>query len=520
MDRKVVGVLIAALAATAAPAASAETLTVTRFDDPLPNGCAAGDCSLREAAIVSNTDPADKDVISLAPGTYSLSIAGPGGFQGDLDLSSSVDIVNTGIGAVTIDANGDVTGERAIEVLSQPPGTVSVALHDISIASGIAPLDGENFARGGGVRVNANTSFAMRGGRLSGNAASIRPSAADALGGGLYVEGFATLDEVEVAGNEADSGGGIAASGGILNILNSRVGRNVGADDGGALYADDDAELSVHNSTLDSNQAGDAGGGIMLSNANAVMNNTTIARNRAGLGGGVIVSTTGLLRPANSIIASNIGTSDIIGRTHDCFATSGHIQSLGHNLLGDAGPTSCMDPDGGDLIGGTQGHPAPIEPRLGPSGRHGGPTTTISLKSSSPAVDAGNPGGAFGLPDCQSTDARGVPRALGGRCDMGAYELTTCSGVVVNRVATDGAESASSLLLTPTMGADGILALGGEDSVTGASGADGLCGGLGNDRLSGEAGNDRLVGGPGRDICIGGPGNDTATGCELERSIP
>ena len=54
--------------------AHAETFVVTRFDDPLPDGCQPADCSLREAATAaSENDPfAGDDRIQLEAGSYTL----------------------------------------------------------------------------------------------------------------------------------------------------------------------------------------------------------------------------------------------------------------------------------------------------------------------------------------------------------------------------------------------------------------------------------------------------------------
>lgn len=62
------------LLAVLIPAAHAETFTVTRTDDPLPNTCVPGDCSLREAmeAAQANDPLAAADVIILPAGTYTL----------------------------------------------------------------------------------------------------------------------------------------------------------------------------------------------------------------------------------------------------------------------------------------------------------------------------------------------------------------------------------------------------------------------------------------------------------------
>ncbi len=60
--------------ASAGTAESAQ-FTVTRLDDPAPNGCAAGDCSLREALIAAN-DTAGPDLILLGAGIHQISRTG------------------------------------------------------------------------------------------------------------------------------------------------------------------------------------------------------------------------------------------------------------------------------------------------------------------------------------------------------------------------------------------------------------------------------------------------------------
>ena len=136
---------------------------------------------------------------------------------------------------------------------------------------------------------------------------------------------------------------------------------------------------------------------------------------------------------------------------------------------------------------------------------------TIALPPGSPAIDHGG----TSANGCPATDQRGVPRSLGGRCDVGAYERVSCHGKVVNRVGTAGAD-----LLVGTAAVDGILGLGGNDVVRGGAGGDGLCGGEGNDSLSGEAGPDFLDGGGGTDTCNGGTESDQAVSCETKLSIP
>jgi Ca2+-binding RTX toxin-like protein len=161
-----------------------------------------------------------------------------------------------------------------------------------------------------------------------------------------------------------------------------------------------------------------------------------------------------------------------------------------------------------------------VSPGLAPGTSYtGGPGTglTWSILQASLAMDAGNP--AAGA--CASEDARGVPRNLSGRCDIGAWEFVTCGNQVVDRNG-DGADNTSDeKSLLPTDQADGMIGLAGNDSLRGGAGDDGMCGGKGNDTLRGGKGNDMLIGGKGHnDVCVGGPGHDTAKGCEIKREIP
>lgn len=187
------------------------------------------------------------------------------------------------------------------------------------------------------------------------------------------------------------------------------------------------------------------------------------------------------------------GNLDRGGEARDCAKLGGAITSLGRNLVGDTG--GCAYQQGpGDIVN--------QRALLTELRDNGGPTLTHALKKTSPAVNAGA--------GCTRTDQRGVKRKLGGRCDIGAWELARCQGIVINRVGTNGSD-----LLLGTSAVDGFLALGGKDSVRGGGAKDGLCGGGGPDRLEGGPGNDKLDGGGGRDTCIGGGGRNSVKKCEL-----
>jgi CSLREA domain-containing protein len=56
---------------TGAPVQADQTFIVTLHNDPVPNGCQANHCSLREAVIAANTTPGT-DTIVLNEGIYIL----------------------------------------------------------------------------------------------------------------------------------------------------------------------------------------------------------------------------------------------------------------------------------------------------------------------------------------------------------------------------------------------------------------------------------------------------------------
>jgi hypothetical protein len=342
--------------------------------------------SLRQAILDANTNPGD-DTIVFNPGvngTIGLATPLPA-------LSSNIDLEGPGPASITV-APGDGFRFQVFHVTSG--ATVTIA--GLTLSGGLA-------TSGGGVQ-NEGTltlsdsvvsgSFAFQGGGIgnsgtlllsactvSGNAAEgvvVQPNppadihgyATPGSGGGIYNTGSMTIVNSTIAGNTitGGDGGGISNSG-TLSISSSTVADNIADGLYTGLYV-------FWASYLDG-----TGGGIQSKSAPAqmVVHNTIIARNHADDSG-----------------------PDAVG----------DFSSQGHNLVGDGtGSTGFTAP--GDLVGTTG---APIDPRLGHLQDNGGPTPTMAILISSPAIDTGDNGGA------PATDQRGVPRVPDPNIDIGAYE--------------------------------------------------------------------------------------------------
>ena len=408
----------------------------------------AGSGTLRQTLTTAN----DGDLILLPAGTYAVT-------SSDLNVLDAVTI--RGVGARSTVLQGDDT----VRIVSIAGGQSEVTLSRLTVTGGNAGA-----GNGGGIRTSSNLN--LLGVAVVDNRAN--PDPPFALGGGVYMEPGAdlTVRDSLIAGNTAYNGGGLYAHG-ALSLSNTTVTGNTAG-------------------TPDSN--GDGGG--MQVNGSTVISSSTITGNRnfdgPGTGGGLYVG--GTVAFANSIVARN---------------TAFESNSLPPGSPGNPGvEDNCSDPgtDGGNNIEGATdcGFTGPssrrsTDPRLRALADNGGQTDTMALLAGSRAINRGD--------DCEATDQRGVRRSLGGRCDIGAYELVRCAGVTVNRIGTAGKDK-----LVGTGKADGILALGGRDLLKGLGGKDGLCGGGGPDKLLGGKGRDKLLGGKGRDRLRGGPGRDKLLG--------
>ncbi|MCP4415621.1 MAG: hypothetical protein GY805_03300 [Chloroflexi bacterium] len=304
---------------------------------------------------------------------------------------------------------------------------------DSTFGGGISNIDGEvhlsysevlsNTAEtyGGGLYNNNTGGTAVLSSTIRANRA-VHLMMAQGYGGGAANFGVLIIQNSAIDNNLAHyTGGGVYSGSGTLSIVTSSIDNNIvqaATSSGGGVYNLADAiidqsaihsnialadaggirnagDLQLFNTTLSNNSANGAGG--LQNNGNAALANNTITANNSALVhiGGILASG-GTISMANNIIVDH-------GSANDCKATSGTINSSGHNLDSD---NSCYLVAAGDL---------PNEnPLLGPLQNNGGPTLTHALLPGSPAIDSGS------STHCPSIDQRGWSRDS--LCDIGSYE--------------------------------------------------------------------------------------------------
>jgi CSLREA domain-containing protein len=356
-----------------AGAAGAAVYIPTKTADTDDGHCDA-DCSLREAILAANANPG-ADVILLKAGTYALTRVGAGedaAATGDLDILDDLTLLGDGAGSTIIDG---LAQDRVLQVAAGQ----TADLRGVQLRHGSA-------SGAGGAILNAGT-LTFTQGLLSDNVAST-------AGGAIENTGTLHLSASALIGNQAGTiGGGMHASGPV-ELVNVTVAANVA-------------------------KGGYGGGVYMVANTAATLNNVTLARNQSVLqGGGLFVESSAFIgqnaaRVSNSIIAQNTAGSEA-----DC---SGAPLSGGHNLVGSGAGCGDFAAAKSDLVG-TGG--AAVDPLLDVIGNFGGPTPTIALLASSPAKNAGSTAGAGAADACAAADQRGATRPAGGRCDIGAFEVT------------------------------------------------------------------------------------------------
>ena len=308
-----------------------------------------------------------------------------------------------------------------------------------------------------------------------------------------------TIADSTLSGNGAFAGGAVYADGVGFTLRSSTVSNNF-AYYGNGVVATGATALTIQNSTITGNQGFVGFPVVDDAGPPALVANSTVADNNAKYGG--------ILTDGDMTLTSVIASGNAYA---DTFSAPGEINASFSLVKNPVTPLNETVP-GSNIIG--------VEPQLADLDNNGGPTPTMALPSSSPAVDKGIAAGT-------TTDQRGLPRPLdflgvpissapgADNSDIGAFELQgkwECKGVkatiqaLPNQV-TKGTKGDD--VIVGTLGAEKIKAGAGDDLVCAGAGKDIVSGQNGDDDIRGQKGNDGLKAGEGDDVLRGGKGNDT-----------
>jgi hypothetical protein len=283
------------------------------------------------------------------------------------------------------------------------------------------------------------------------------------------------IDNSQINRNQAESGGGIWATRGIVNIGETEINENTVSSNGGGLVFTHQVDATINNSIIFFNQAGESGGGIYEADSSVAptinINNTLISENNSDvMGGGIYLSNGewniknstingnisiqgggilngGLIRMENSTVSGNqadlgggvlhvspsISEFSFVTVAHNSAQSGGGFRidnswiHITNSIVGENSPQNCqgnvqafetnLDDDGSCGFSHTD------DPLLELLSDNGGPTLTHEIPSFSPAAEIADPCTALNSPAPITGDQRGVSRPQGSRCDLGAYEV-------------------------------------------------------------------------------------------------
>lgn len=381
-----------------------DAIVVTTEDDELDANYddSLSDLSLREALDLANNRIGD-DTILFAPWVHDIHLD-----EGQLAVSSNVDIIGPGSDLLTLNADG------LSRVLSLSAG-VEATIEGLTVTGGLADHGAGIYNAGDLTLIDV---------AVVGNVANTSSS----QGGGIYVGNGSTggaslhLADSTVDGNQAIHGNGIYAYlvEATLSIERSTISKNFANDSavysaggGLAIASSSNSAVNISNSTFSGNSALYSGG-IRLHNSLAATSivNTTIAYNTGNESGGLhVLNTSTAPTLHNSIIAENEDHSSIAKDSVGSIASASS-----YNLFGRGGSSGKTDNDATFNLVLTSTENA----GLAPLGDYGGKTKTHALKDASQALNNANDSLA------PASDQRGALRPIGvgdaSVSDIGAFE--------------------------------------------------------------------------------------------------
>lgn len=353
-----------------------------------------------------------------------------------------------------------------VQIFIQPVSSAVVSVcDDASLRAALAGGGTVTFGCGGTIQLT-NSLVIAQNTTLDGSGHTV------VLSGGGLVRPFVvnsgvqfSLKAVTVANGFGSPHAGALLNSGSTLLIDCTFSNNLSLGSisfGGAIFHGS-GSLGIAGCTFVGNRAlgtnsssglgGAIGGGYFAQSGPVGITNCTFFGNSATGGGAILITCNGGANGPVNILNSTF-VSNTNGALSYCNGFGPNRMVIKNSVLAyNNGPNCTGVVDGGHNISSdTSGeftHPFSLEnidPLLGPLANNGGPTLTLALLATSPAIDAGGP------MDCTDVDQRGQPRPVGLYCDIGAFEAnpaTAHPGVLQFAVVTNSVtESNRSLTIT------------------------------------------------------------------------
>lgn len=308
--------------------------------------------------------------------------------------------------SITLEGNGAII-ERSEAPDTPPFGFLrvkegaSLILNQITLSNGNGDLIGEALSNQGVLHINQSIITKNRGGYAISSSGDLEIRKSEITNNyhhGIYTRGVGaslTVEDTTIDGNRHGIfyAVGVGGEAGIIN--RSTISNN---DD---LGLNAFGEVFISNSTFSGNWKAIGGGAVYISSS-------TITDNRVGIGHAT--ASGGTIYLDNTIVANNHRFDCWVGYPID-------VISRGYNL--DSDRTCNLAPHLGDILG--------VDPQLEPLTDNGGPTWTHALRSSSPALNTGDPTISY-TSDVYDQRGYGYARVSNWFIDIGAYEKQDAGG--------------------------------------------------------------------------------------------
>lgn len=381
---------------------------------------AGGECSLRAAVMQANAIPPGTDMhtITLPAGVFTLDIEGRdenNAATGDLDIKVNLRIQGAGSGQTIIQASTTNAEDGIDRIFELRTLGITFELADVTLRRA-----NSGFGHGTGIHVSSNGADVTVDRVVMTDLIGL-----DSVGGAIASKGPLLIRDSRFTNIQSDGGPVIWKSGSSLTIRRSSFTGNLTYN--GPVGVFHGATALIDRSTFNANTVTGPLSALAITvgidsndDAQLTLRNSTIAGN-IGQDAAIVIGKSALTKIESSTIAGNTGFGlsprehteirNTLLANNDAGNCKSKPESQGNNL--DSGNTCQLDaPD--DIQNGIAD--------LRTLADNGGPTRTRALGPDSEAIDAGS--------NCPAIDQRSVTRKDGDGngsviCDIGAYEAPT-----------------------------------------------------------------------------------------------